>query len=180
MSCKKTPLHVDSGTALALYEPPVPRLVGAMKFRGFDTLASRAALEMARFARTSSLASALDTTDAVTWIPSTRARNRKRGFDPAELLAAGLARRFRLPVLALLDRTRAVAPQSTLPAARRRVNMNGVFSARRGARDLSLLLVDDVVTTGATVAAAAGALRDAGVHRIHLFAFARTPEPEVQ
>jgi ComF family protein len=103
-------------------------------------------------------------------------RRLRRGYDHAWLLAlhacahAGLA-----PPTPVLRRVRAAPPQSTLPAAQRWDNVRGAFALRAPERvaGRSVILVDDVVTTGATLAAAAGPLRRAGVRAIYGIAVAR-------
>ncbi len=101
-----------------------------------------------------------------------------RGYDHAWLLAlhacaaAGIA-----PPVAALRRTRAAPPQSTLPAAERRANLRGAFALRRGLTlTAPVVLVDDVVTTGATLAAAARPLLAAGVPRVLGVALARSAD----
>lgn len=94
----------------------------------------------------------------VTWAPTTPARRRARGFDQAELLARAAARRWEVPCRPLLVRAHG-APQAGRGAGERRANPS--FSARRPVPP-SVVLVDDVTTTGATLTAAARALRPAG------------------
>lgn len=110
----------------------------------------------------------------VTWAPTTTARRAARGFDHAELLAQAVARELRLPVRATLQR-RAGPPQTGQPAARRRAGPG--FDTRRVTLASRVLLVDDVATTGATVAAAADALRRAGAASVIVLTAARTPRP---
>jgi predicted amidophosphoribosyltransferase len=110
----------------------------------------------------------------VTWAPTTTARRRARGFDHAELLARAVARELQLPVRATLHR-RAGPPQTGRPAALRRAGPR--FDARRVRLPSRVLLVDDVATTGATVAAAADALRRAGASAVIALTAARTPRP---
>ena len=110
---------------------------------------------------------------AVTWAPTTPARRRARGFDPAELLGRALARRLGLRCPGLLDRLPG-PPQTGLAAAARRRGPS--FVARR-AVPVSVLVVDDIATTGATLAAAASTLRDAGARAVVAVTAARTPPP---
>jgi ComF family protein len=109
-------------------------------------------------------------------VPLHPARLAERGFNQAELLAAACAPRWRLPVLGrALVRVRPTRPQTDLDAEARRVNVRDAFRAPRpaGVRDRRLLLVDDVLTTGATAAAAARALRAAGARAVGVLTLAR-------
>jgi ComF family protein len=143
-----------------------------MKFRGFDIAAAPASERLAEAVRRAGI----DAPDAVAAIPSTRRRNRERGYDPGALLAGEVGRRLSLRVLNALARVRETPPQSALGASERQANVAGAFRGRPVARGRSFLLVDDVLTTGATAFAAAEALRDAGALRIDLAILARTPE----
>jgi predicted amidophosphoribosyltransferase len=105
----------------------------------------------------------------VTWAPTGRDRRQARGFDQAELLARALARRWRLPCRGLLVR-RPGPPQAGRGAADRRSHPG--FRARPGAPG-AVLVVDDVATTGATLTAAARALRAAGAEEVRAVVGAR-------
>ncbi|MBK9089030.1 MAG: ComF family protein [Holophagales bacterium] len=115
---------------------------------------------------------------AVVPVPSTTRRNRDRGYDPGGLLAEEVARQLGRPLRALLSRVREAPPQSALPAAERRRNVHGAFRSSPSARGAHLLLVDDVMTTGATAFEAARTLRAAGAAHVDLLVLARTPETE--
>lgn len=99
-------------------------------------------------------------------LPADRRRLRERGFDPARLLSARVAALSRRPLLDALERSRPTAAQSSLRGSARRRNLRGVLRASpqgvRRVRGLSLLLVDDVITTGSTLDAGARALLEAG------------------
>lgn len=111
---------------------------------------------------------------AVVPVPLARARERERGFNQAALLGARVARRLRVPLRAgWLVRVRATRPQSELPAAERAANVRGAFRARPAVAGRDLLLVDDILTTGATLAECTRALRAAGAARVGVLAVAR-------
>ena len=110
--------------------------------------------------------------DAVAFVPAVLARELWRGHNPAARLAGELAQSWDLPLLSLLRRTTAARPQRGLQLAERRRNVAGSFAPRAPA-PASLILVDDVYTSGATVAAAATALRLAGAQRVEAVTFAR-------
>jgi ComF family protein len=120
-------------------------------------------------------------------IPLHPSRQRERGFDQAELIARGLVRALRRcqPTRAwrvethCLRRTRATAPQSGLSLAARRENVRGVFAVPepKRVRDRAVVLVDDVMTTGATLSACAASLKGAGARCVLALTLARaTPE----
>ena len=109
--------------------------------------------------------------DLVTWAPTSTARRRQRGFDQAELLARAVARRLDRPVRATLRRTSA-SHQTGLDARER--HLGPTFVARRSVAG-AVLVVDDVVTTGATLGAAAAALRAAGAREVIGVTAAATP-----
>ena len=106
--------------------------------------------------------------DCVTWVPVSRRRERERGFDQAYLLSREAARLWEAKPLRLLQKRRDNPPQSGMSAAERRANVLGAYEAAepdalRGAR---VLLVDDVVTTGATLAECARTLALAGAKSV--------------
>ena len=103
--------------------------------------------------------------DLVTWPPLSRKRLRERGFDQAELLARWTAEYLRVPVVPTLKKSRHTTAQSGLrEASARRANALGAYELRPGAdlRGKTVLLVDDVVTSGATLGECARLLRQEG------------------
>ena len=110
---------------------------------------------------------------AVTWVPTTTRRRRSRGFDQAEILARAVARHLGLPCVRLLRRHPGPA-QTGRPLAERRIGPH-VTVVRPRAVPGAVLVVDDVVTSGATLATAAMALRRAGATRVDGVTAASTP-----
>jgi predicted amidophosphoribosyltransferase len=113
----------------------------------------------------------LDNVDVVTWAPTSARRVRRRGYDQAEAIAQAVARQLGVPCRRLLYRAHGDAQTGKSRADRLR---GPAFRARRPRRGLTVLLVDDVVTTGATLRTAAEALHAAGVDRVQLAAAAST------
>ena len=113
--------------------------------------------------------------DVIVPVPLTRRRLRDRGFNQAAILAEQLPGAVGAPVVADALSREERAAQSTLNAAERIQNLRGAFAIHNAAaiRDKRVLLVDDVVTTGATVSACADTLAQAGAKRISVLAFAR-------
>lgn len=111
--------------------------------------------------------------DVVTWAPTSALRRRSRGFDQAELVARHVARQLGLPCRRLLERSSG----GTAQTGRNRVQrLNGPeFVARPDLDGRRVLVVDDVVTTGATMRAAAATLRHAGARDVAMYAVASTP-----
>jgi ComF family protein len=102
-----------------------------------------------------------------------RERARSRGYDQAWLLAAVVSERTALPLRIPLRRIRAAAPQVVLDRAARAENLRGAYVAEAGAlRGARVALVDDVATTGATLASATGALRAGGARTVRSYVIA--------
>jgi ComF family protein len=111
--------------------------------------------------------------DVVTWAPTSGRRRRARGFDQAELIARQVARQLGVPCRRLLEREGGGAPQTGLDRARR---FHGpVFRASPRVPRSRVMVIDDVVTTGATLASAAAVLRRAGAAEVVRAAVAATP-----
>jgi ComF family protein len=101
-------------------------------------------------------------------------RRRERGYNQAALLAGWLGKAFGLPVIEPLIRVRATTKQHRLDRAGRLRNLRGAFRVAEGARPPpAVILVDDILTTSATLEACAGVLREAGCRAVYGFALAR-------
>jgi predicted amidophosphoribosyltransferase len=163
--CSGRRLAFASARAAVEYDAGVRALVSAWKERGLRDIAALAATLADEVVARPSV-------DLATFVPPDGDRSVRRGHHPPARLARELSERWALPVVALLSRTRPLRPQRGLARGERRRNVRGAFCAEeiRG----RILLVDDVYTTGSTVAAAASALRASGARRVDVVTFART------
>lgn len=161
------PAVVDRARSAFLYDGPIACAVKAMKFLGAHALAPHLAAAM------SEMAGELEG-DVVTWVPLSRSRRTRRGFDQAELLARALAARMELPVDRLLIRERDASSQARRTGSERRAALRGAFRAAGRSIPKRVLLVDDVLTTGSTAAACSEVLQRGGVQRVTLLTAARS------
>lgn len=147
----------------------VAQAIHRLKYRGRREVARALAPLLA-----TSCAATLACVDAIAPIPLHRERKRERGYDQALLLARSVAALCRRPLApSILIRTRATSQQVGLDKWARARNLEGAFEADPGARGLTIALVDDVITTGATSRAAAEALCRAGARHVVVVAVAR-------
>jgi len=143
----------------------VRAFVGSWKERGLRKLAALAADVVVEAVERPSAA-------VLTFVPPDGDRSLKRGHHPAERLARELGERWELPVEPLLRRARPVQRQRGLSLAARQANLRGAFRAA-GQAPMTVAVVDDVYTSGATATAAATALRKSGTRCVSIVTFAR-------
>ena len=148
----------------------------ALKYNGWPAVATAMARRMANLRFPDDV---MRERSAIVPIPLSRARLRERGYNQSELLAKALAARWELPVRTdLVTRTRATSTQTRLTPGERLRNVSGAFRAvagRNSLRGQHLVLVDDVVTTAATLNACATALYDGGARILSFVTFGRAP-----
>lgn len=164
--------HLDLCFSPFYYEDHVRRSLLRYKFGGMSVYAPKYAELMAECLRV------FDRTyDVITWVPLGRKRLKKRGYDQARLLAEALSARLGSPCEQLLIKIADNPPQSgTGSPEKRRKNVSGVYRAIDSARirDRRVLLVDDIVTTGATLSECAGVLKAAGAKNVCAVTVARS------
>jgi len=180
-ACLADPPHFDTTVSAFGYVFPLDRLMQSYKFRANLTLVDVFAEALAAQVRLASL----PPPDCIVPMPLGRKRLAERGFNQAALLAAALGKSLAIPVrLHDLLRVRDTAPQSGLSRDARLKNVRGAFSGSASVTGMHIALVDDVMTTGATLSEAARALKKAGAARVEAWVIARvmtgsTPESSI-
>lgn len=173
-ACRSGPPPWAHAHAAWRYAFPVDRLLQGLKYGGELALARplgeglAGALVDARAERP----------DWLVPMPLAPARARTRGYNQSRLIAAVLSRALGVPLHDALARTRETPPQAGLALAARTANVAGAFAASARVAGLHLAIVDDVMTTGATLAAATRAALQAGARRVDVWVCARTPPPD--
>ena len=153
------------------YESPLDGHIQAMKFRPSRAMGRALGLLLVEVLESRGLA---EEVDALVPVPLHRRRLIERGFNQAFEIARPVAAATGLPLIVRgIHRHANTQPQSLLAAHERYRNMRDAFRVRRSLKGMNVAIVDDVITTGATVNALAASLRDAGAGRIHAWALAR-------
>lgn len=165
-ACLKRPPPFAATRAAFAYAFPVDRLLHALKYRS--------ALPYVEFLADALADAVVAGPQVVVPMPLHPSRQRRRGFNQAQELARRVGRRLHMPVVEGLVRTRDTPVQAGSSKAARRRNMRGAFAALPAVRGCHVALVDDVMTTGATLAEAARATLAGGARSVAAWAVART------
>lgn len=176
MPCKRCiaePPHFDATIALADYHAPLDTLALDLKFHARLAAADEFARQLhAAFESTDTAAP-----DVVAPVPLSPRRLRMRGYNQAWSIGKPLARRLgSLADATLIGRIRDTAPQAKLDLDTRRTNVGNAFTVLREIRGQHVAIVDDVMTSGATLDALAFTLKAAGARRVTNFVALRTPQ----
>lgn len=170
LSCQLEPLPVDWCEAACHYRGAIERVLHAFKFERHDFFDAPLASLLEQMLRArGDLAF-----DAVVPVPMARDKERRRGYNQAELLARQLSKRIGVRCEpTLLTKRDARATQSTLARAERRANVRNAFTASESAKGRSILIVDDITTTGETLRACARELLSRDAARVCAIAVAK-------
>jgi ComF family protein len=165
--CRRAARFVDRARAIGAYDGALRSIIHALKYEGRRSLADPLGVLMRERG-----GDMLDRAVCAIPVPLHASRRRRRGFNQA----ADLARHLGVPVVAALRRVRATPTQTSLPAARRNRNVRDAFAVTRHASALegaTVVLIDDVSTTGATLESCARVLKAAGVGEVRALTAAR-------
>ncbi len=168
-ACSGRKMGFRSAVALGSYSGPLRRMILAMKLRGEPSLVRPLASRLAVRVRQTGVR-----VDLVTFVPVSPFQEfRLRLPNITEGVARSLGRCLRKPVRPCLRKVKRTRQQTELHGEQRRSNLEGAFRAGRNASDRSILLVDDVLTTGATAGACSDALYRARAREVHVAVLAR-------
>ncbi|MHC4661085.1 MAG: ComF family protein [Planctomycetota bacterium] len=171
VACRDSTLVFRRCSAVGMYDGPLRDLIIQLKFRKLElTVADLGRWIADRYEETRGIVP-----DFLVPVPLHINRRRERGFDQAEILAEHVAKRSGVPLKKPLVRTRNTEPQTGLPPTGRQKNISGAFALSKKAdvQGKRILLIDDVMTTGSTLAECSRALRNAGASSIECLILAR-------
>lgn len=166
--CQTNPPQYQRLYSPYAYAHPVSNLITAVKYQQRLSLIPVLAHAMTRRVTRQPIG-----VDALLPVPLHSARLRERGFNQSLELARVLSKQIAVPILHGIERHRATATQTTLPADQREQNVRGAFRLHQPIAHRRIAIVDDVVTTGSTVNEIAKLLRSAGVEEIEVWCIAR-------
>jgi ComF family protein len=172
-ACLARPPPFAAAVAAFIYRYPVDRLVHAFKYGGHLALAAPLAEALHGAVRNARG----PCPELIVALPLSASRQRERGFNQAREIARWIARRAGVPLVDGLTRVRDALPQAGLPRDVRVRNLRGAFAGSAVLAGRRVAIVDDVMTTGATLAAAARAARAAGAQDVAAWVVARTLPP---
>ena len=170
----KPQLGIHCATA---YEGIIRTALHRLKFKSKRKLASPLGVLLVKYlSQTPNLK--MEEMDCIIPVPLHRSRRRQRGFNQAELLAQVVSKYYEVPVACALERTLDTHPQFDLPREKRLTNVKGAFKVLepRAVYERKILLLDDIYTTGSTMAECGRALKIAGAKQVEMLALARAVE----
>ena len=168
----------DAARSVYNYVGAIRPAIHQLKYNGKTALAKPLSQLLIEFLTTSSTRPcAPHELDLIVPVPLHAWRQWRRGFNQSELLARQIGRVFEIPAREVLRRTRLTPPQVELSREERQKNMQGAFALRDTKHDIrgvTILLIDDVYTTGATLKECAQVLKNAGAAKVFVFTLARS------
>ena len=180
LTCKQKPLGVKKARSVFTHEGDAARLVVGYK-RGKKYLYRTLAEELYDLCKRE-----FSGIDAIVSVPMSAKRRKQRGYDQAELLAVRLGELWNVPVIAPAVKTHDTKMQKFLSRADREANLKGTFHVtnRKAVKGKTLLIIDDIMTTGATISELSDVLRRAGAKELYAATVtsveARSPLPTVE
>ncbi len=171
-TCKGALTSLDKCRSAFVYQKPINHLIQNAKYNGNKYLLKAFADYLAPLYFKNYF-----NADYLCFVPMTKQAIDKRGYNQSEELARFLSKKVNVPVLDCLTKTKDTQRQAQLTKMQRLKNLIGVFrvSKRKAIKDKTLLLIDDVTTTGSTAEVIASALKKAGAQKVYLLSVASVP-----
>lgn len=171
--CNKTRYHFERAYAACLYDDGLKELIHAFKYKQKIGLAGLFTNRMIDFIKEND--EVIQDVDLVTFVPLHGRRLWERAFNQSKVLASAVSRSFGIRLVDTLDKTESTKPQNMLSRKERLTNLADAFRAKDPAplKDMRVLLIDDVMTTGATFNECSRVLKEAGAARVRCLALAR-------
>ena len=171
--CKRSGFSFDRAWSACLYEGVLKDLIHLFKYKGKLALSGILSEKLVAFIKDNM--EVVDGVDYVTFVPVYNGWLNDREYNQSGILAAAISAEFRVPILKAAEKTFRTRRQNELSRDERLTNLNGAFKVRDDLRveGLKLLLVDDVMTTGATLNECAKALKAAGAKEVRCLTLAR-------
>ena len=174
-TCKNNLVDIDKSRSVFVYKEPISYLIQEAKYSN-----KRYLLEMfASFLEPIYQKNYFDA-DYLCFVPMTDKAFKKRGYNQSKILAEELSKRINVQVLDCLRKTKETSRQAKLNRKERLQNLKGVFKVvdKKSVADKSIMIIDDVSTTGATAQVIASILKDAGAKKVYLLSVASVPPRE--
>lgn len=160
-SCKEKNISFDKARSAFDYEYPISSLIMKLKYEGAGYLSEIFAEDLAPI-----YFSEFTCADFISFVPMTEAHKKERGYNQAELIARALSEIVGVEVKQCAVKTKETLRQATLSGSERRENLSGAFRALKSeVKGKTVVIVDDVMTTGATADALSSALKNAGAEK---------------
>ena len=172
--CRGGKFHFARAYSACLYEDVLKELIHLFKYRGKIAIGRFLASLMIDFLKTDH--GILNDIDLIAFVPLQNGRLRERGFNQSRILAFHISKEFGIALTDVLEKTRRTRHQNELSRIDRLSNLTGAFRVKKSARSLTgmkILLIDDVMTTGATLNECAKVLSEAGAKKVICFTLAR-------
>lgn len=171
-TCKQRLVSLDTCRSCFNYQPPISKLIKKAKYDGARYLLDYFAKEMSNLYFQNYF-----NADYLTFVPMTKKAQKRRGYNQSQILAQKLSERIKVPVLDCLVKTHKTKRQATLNKEERIKNLLDSFKVvdKKAVKGKSILIVDDVTTTGATAQVIAERLKNAGALKVYLITVASVP-----
>jgi len=171
--CQREKFYFKRAYSACLHEGVLKELIHIFKYKGRAALGSILSRLMIDFIRDND--SLLHGIDAITFVPRKDGRFRSRDFNQSEVLAYNISQEFGIPLMNTLKKTRTTRPQNELSREKRLTNLKGTISVKDGdaMKEMTFLLIDDVMTTGATLNESSKALLSGGAREVRCLTLSR-------